>query len=98
MRARWSPRTGKACTPISKVAPMARSNPDVCRRSMRPSRRGALPAALLVFAGLAGLAQGEEAVLRVCADPSNLPLSNQKGEGYENKIAEALARDLKRRV
>jgi quinoprotein dehydrogenase-associated probable ABC transporter substrate-binding protein len=39
-----------------------------------------------------------EDTLRVCADPSNLPLSNQKGEGYENKIAEALARDLKRRV
>ena len=36
--------------------------------------------------------------LRVCADPSNLPLSNDKGEGYENKIAEALAHDLKLRV
>jgi quinoprotein dehydrogenase-associated probable ABC transporter substrate-binding protein len=31
-------------------------------------------------------------VLRVCADPDNLPASNQKGEGYENKIAELLAR------
>jgi quinoprotein dehydrogenase-associated probable ABC transporter substrate-binding protein len=37
-------------------------------------------------------------VLKVCADPSNLPLSNSKGEGYENKIAEALAHDLKLRV
>ncbi|WP_116809055.1 quinoprotein dehydrogenase-associated putative ABC transporter substrate-binding protein [Steroidobacter cummioxidans] len=36
--------------------------------------------------------------LRVCADPDNLPLSNQRGEGYENKIAEALASDLGRRV
>lgn len=35
-------------------------------------------------------------VLRVCADPDNLPQSNQRGEGYENKIAEALARDLGR--
>ena len=25
--------------------------------------------------------------LRVCADPSNLPFSNEKGEGYENDIA-----------
>ena len=33
--------------------------------------------------------------LRVCADPSNLPFSNQKSEGYENKIAELVARDLK---
>jgi quinoprotein dehydrogenase-associated probable ABC transporter substrate-binding protein len=37
-------------------------------------------------------------VLKVCADPSNLPLSNSKGEGYENKIAEALAHDLNKRV
>lgn len=37
-------------------------------------------------------------VLKVCADPNNLPQSNQRGEGYENKIAQALARDLGRRV
>ncbi len=33
-------------------------------------------------------------VLRVCADPHNLPLSNEQGEGYENKIAELIARKL----
>ncbi|GLI91064.1 hypothetical protein LMG27198_00560 [Methylocystis echinoides] len=33
-------------------------------------------------------------VLRVCADPNNLPFSNQKGEGFENKIAELLAQKL----
>ncbi len=43
-------------------------------------------------------AQAEDDVLRVCADPANMPQSNKRGEGYENKIAEALARDLKRRV
>jgi len=31
---------------------------------------------------------------RVCADPENFPFSNQKQEGFENKIAEVLARDL----
>jgi mxaJ protein len=31
---------------------------------------------------------------RVCADPDNMPYSNQKGEGFENKIAEVLAKDL----
>jgi mxaJ protein len=31
---------------------------------------------------------------RVCADPENMPYSNQKGEGFENKIAEVLAKDL----
>jgi mxaJ protein len=33
-------------------------------------------------------------VFRVCADPSNLPYSNTKGEGFENKVAELLAHDL----
>jgi mxaJ protein len=37
-------------------------------------------------------------VLRVCADPNNLPFSNQRGEGFENKIAELLAQDLGERV
>jgi quinoprotein dehydrogenase-associated probable ABC transporter substrate-binding protein len=43
-------------------------------------------------------ASANEEVLRVCADPDNLPFSNRAGEGYENKIAEALALDLKRKV
>jgi quinoprotein dehydrogenase-associated probable ABC transporter substrate-binding protein len=34
------------------------------------------------------------ASLRICADPGNMPLSNRAGEGYENKIAEVLARAL----
>jgi quinoprotein dehydrogenase-associated probable ABC transporter substrate-binding protein len=33
-------------------------------------------------------------VLRVCADPNNLPFSNEKGEGFENKIAALLAARL----
>ncbi|WBJ99203.1 substrate-binding domain-containing protein [Methylocystis parvus] len=33
-------------------------------------------------------------VLRVCADPNNLPFSNEKGEGFENKLAELLAAKL----
>ncbi|MDC0542139.1 quinoprotein dehydrogenase-associated putative ABC transporter substrate-binding protein [Methylophilaceae bacterium] len=31
---------------------------------------------------------------KVCADQDNLPYSNDKGEGFENKIAEVLAADL----
>jgi mxaJ protein len=34
--------------------------------------------------------------LRVCADPNNLPFSNERGEGFENKIAALVARDLQR--
>ena len=33
-------------------------------------------------------------VLRVCQDPNNLPFSNTKGEGIENKLAELLAKKL----
>jgi len=37
-------------------------------------------------------------VLRVCADPNSLPSSNERGEGYENKIAQAMAKDFGREV
>ena len=30
--------------------------------------------------------------LRVCADPSNLPFSNENGEGFENDIAELIGK------
>jgi quinoprotein dehydrogenase-associated probable ABC transporter substrate-binding protein len=36
--------------------------------------------------------------LRVCADPNNLPFSNRRLEGFENRIAETLARELGARV
>jgi mxaJ protein len=32
--------------------------------------------------------------LRVCADPNNLPFSNQRGQGFENELATLLAMDL----
>lgn len=36
-------------------------------------------------------------VLRVCADPSNMPFTDQSGEGFENKIAELAAQKLGRK-
>ena len=36
--------------------------------------------------------------LRVCADPNNLPYSNQQQQGFENKIASLIARDMNARV
>lgn len=36
----------------------------------------------------------DQKTLRVCADPNNLPFSNEKGEGFENRIAEFLAKKL----
>jgi mxaJ protein len=32
-------------------------------------------------------------ILRVCNDPDNMPFSNQKEEGFENKIAQLIAKD-----
>ena len=37
---------------------------------------------------------GVKSSLRVCADPNNLPYSNQELEGYENKIANLFAKKL----
>lgn len=42
-----------------------------------------------------GLAGVEARELRVCADPNNLPFSNQAGEGLENRLAQLLASELK---
>jgi quinoprotein dehydrogenase-associated probable ABC transporter substrate-binding protein len=36
--------------------------------------------------------------LRVCADPNNMPQSDKNGAGYENKLAEALAKDLGKKI
>lgn len=37
-------------------------------------------------------------VLRVCADPNNLPFSDEKGGGFENKLAELFAEKLQKRL
>lgn len=49
----------------------------------------ALTGFALVFATIADARE-----LRVCADPNNLPFSNERGEGFENKIAELIADEL----
>jgi mxaJ protein len=47
-----------------------------------------------VMSGCAGpMAPAAKPVIRVCADPNNLPFSTRAGEGFENKIAELLAAD-----
>jgi quinoprotein dehydrogenase-associated probable ABC transporter substrate-binding protein len=56
---------------------------------------------LVGVAGLARAAEGHRTdlvnrlSLRVCADPANMPFSDEKGEGFENKIAETVAAELK---
>jgi mxaJ protein len=44
-------------------------------------------------AGATGAADARRE-LKVCADPNNLPFSNAKGEGFENRIVALVAKDL----
>ncbi|KAA8920740.1 quinoprotein dehydrogenase-associated putative ABC transporter substrate-binding protein [Xanthomonas sontii] len=37
-------------------------------------------------------------MLRVCADPGNMPLSDRAGEGFQNKIAQVVAAEMGRRL
>jgi mxaJ protein len=55
-----------------------------------------LGASVLLFAAWRTPLRAADAVepLRVCADPNNLPFSNERQEGFENKLAELLAREL----
>ena len=68
---------------------------SLANRSMRflvVSAACVLLAAALSLSGV-GYARSAE-FLRVCADPDNMPFSNDKGEGFENKLAELIAEKL----
>lgn len=43
-------------------------------------------------------AERDPQVLRITADPNNLPFSNQQHEGFENKIAELIAKEMGVRI
>src|SRR3954470_8142317 len=58
---------------------------------------GALALSVVVSAATSP-AKSTQPALRVCADPNNLPFTNDRGEGFENAIAELVARDLGRTV
>ena len=78
------------------------------RPALRLTLRLALPLALPLMLACggsdgAGVAKGGDApppgrVLRFCADPNNLPFSNERGEGFENALAEIAARELGARL
>jgi mxaJ protein len=61
-------------------------------RGFAVSRTFGVILALLLGSGTA--AAGHLTELRVCGDPDNLPYSNEKQEGFENRIAEVVAKDL----
>ncbi len=55
-------------------------------------------AALIAAAALLTGCGGPSRILRVCADPNNLPFSNDTLEGFENHIADLVAEELDARV
>lgn len=85
-------------------------HPDVMPERHRPLRGRAAALALGVLFALGrsamaqapGLGIGAELVdphvFRVCADPSDLPFSNQAEQGFENKIAAVIAGHLGRKL
>ena len=61
----------------------------------KSSFAGLAAVALVLLCARPGRALAEEAKqLRVCGDPNNLPFSNEKLQGIENKIADVIAKDL----
>lgn len=63
------------------AAPVATTTPAVI--SLPPSTNGRTAEGL-----------GQAGIFTVAADPNDLPFSNEKGEGFENKIAELVAKDM----
>jgi mxaJ protein len=65
--------------------PMLRSRPGLYIKF--------LATALAVFAGLPAVADEAGNELRVCADPNNLPFSDDRNGGFENAIAQLFANE-----
>jgi mxaJ protein len=79
---------------------MTISNPTSSRAARRLGLRCSKVLATVLFALLAtaatvgARAAFADGTLRVCADPSNMPFSNEKGEGFENKLVDLIADKL----
>ena len=77
------------------------------RWTRRLSPAFALGCLIVACGSVAATAQSSEAgslelvdpqVFRACGDPRNLPFSNDKGEGFENKLAELFATKLGKKL
>src|SRR5947209_10816302 len=64
---------------ICMVASAAFGQDDCCAPKEEPRPPGAPPSTR---------------ILRVTSDPNNLPFSNEKREGFENKLADLIAKEL----
>ncbi len=74
--------------PASRVGPSSKAG-----ASARMPRFALLLLGIGAILLFAPASQARDA-LRVCADPNNLPFSNRDGAGFENRLAEILAREL----
>ncbi|WP_291685190.1 substrate-binding domain-containing protein [Bradyrhizobium sp.] len=93
-----SAHTGKRPTPIPHLSRTA---------IILPTLAGVLACGLVALRPVAAYAQASDKgalelvdpdVFRACGDPRNLPFSNDKGEGFENKLAELFAAKLGKKL
>jgi mxaJ protein len=65
---------------------------------LRPATRALAALGLAFFFSGSAAPRPAASALRVCADPNNLPYSDAKREGFEDRLAALVARDLGRTV
>src|ERR1700736_6216992 len=79
----------------------------VSRTAILPALAGALVCGFAGLRSIEAYAQSSDKgalelvdpdVFRACGDPRNLPFSNEKGEGFENKLAEFFAAKLGKKL
>src|SRR4051794_1189421 len=63
-------------------------------RSLAPSHLRTFSLSCLILLACAPALAGERPILQIAADPNNLPFSNDREEGFENKIAQIIASEL----
>ena len=63
-------------------------------RKVRPVLAAVLVAGAVALLGTPAASRAQAPPLRVCSDPGNMPLSNEHGDGLENKMAVVLAHAL----
>src|SRR3954447_12709363 len=61
-------------------------------------RRTIAASCALALLSMSAADAAPDRVLRICADPNNLPFSSAKAPGFENQIAEVLAHELGARI
>src|SRR5688572_11737472 len=79
---------------FSRTAPTPGFSRTVPTSGFGRTVAAALVAFALLSASLSSQSSAQTPTLRICGDPDNLPFSNEKLEGFENKIAAVIASDL----